>query len=243
MIRPEPHPTHSLLAVLDLETSTDPQALAILHGDPKRPPTAWAMQRIDVACMMLAEVKDGTITVTNFIALDTHAPTRHHLATEPSILKVIADALDTPALPTTLVTFNGKLHDLPILRRRAYLNGQGSRPTFAKRPPFRHVDAMVELDGGSCPKPVKLVQAAGGLGIPVLHRFPARRAPPASMRMRKCEVDVAATFLLHFHNEAMAGIEPDLRHAAWEALSAHIEGGGPAGEHMLQFVRMHRLRG
>lgn len=230
------------VVVVDIETAPDPQTLCLLKKEQGIARATWAIQRIETACILVAVEDQRNIKVSEFICRAIDAPRERERADEPDILALIGVHLEIDAPTTTLVSFNGLAHDLPIMRRRAFVNKMSECPAFSANPHFHHEDLMHSLGAEPSSTRVPLLQAAGGLGIPVLHRFPLRTAPPATQRMRKCEVDVIATFLLYTQMLAARRCNPGFFDTAWQAIADHLGVMNPKGEHLAQFVRMHHLR-
>ncbi len=230
------------VVVLDLETAPEQQALCLLRSEKGVARATWAIQRIEGLCMLVAEERGGRFAVTDFVCADREAPREIERHDETAMLNLVADHLDPSELRTTLVTYNGRRHDLPILRRRAFVNSLSHRPAFQPYPPFDHEDAMLNLGPDPMGMAVPLIQAAGGLGIPVMHRFPTQAAFAATPRMRKCQVDVLATFLLHLQTLSARSGNPDIFDNGWEAVCTFLGRIGAKGDHLLQFIRMQERR-
>jgi len=217
--------------VLDIETVPNGAALERLEvtrptasppsGEPAASPK-WVLQQVIAACVLVIE-KDANKPLFEM--------RNWHVGSQPemSIVAEIDAALDGVS---TLLTCNGRGHDLPILRARAMAARSLAVPRIAglmARKAVRHVDLLDELSGRTASRP-SLAEIAALLGLPAKAEV-ARTSVPALAAagefeciIRHCESNVVATYLAHLHLAMSdSGSDHCFRTGA-EGLAAWLEG-------------------
>lgn len=222
-----------IIAVIDLETETDPAAIAMIDRPPKEP--GKALLRIATASQLLArETEDGwvvdEITTSPGIhddpGLDNEEDTLVALDATMRLLK---------SNNGRLITFNGARHDVPIIQRRAARHLRFDLKGILGPLP-RHLDMMVAVTQPYRSNWPGLQGYAAGLGIPATYTLDPRQTK-VGRKIAKGEVDVVITFLLLMYELAIrrGSALPVLQ--GWTALATFIEGKGAAGEHLKQYAR------
>ena len=231
-------PASGRFCVLDIETAPGDEMLAI--GD-RRGGDLGARVSLHslVAATVLLFERDADGVFGGFRLRSFDASTMDEA---DLLLRLDVELGSVHASGGGLVTFNGIAHDLPVLRRRAarhwlfeamrYPGWSGARPT-------RHLDLMRE--GVGCPpgpggRWPSLIDACAAFGVDAAlpARTPGCRVGEA---VRKSEVDVAATFVLHLYTLcADVGTVAPLA-AGWPAFAAHFGSPRSRAEHLLPFAR------
>ncbi len=221
------------ILVIDLETAPDPMAVRLLPLRERSKPVSAAAHRIMAASMLEAEESaDGgwcVCRVRTFSIDDSTAEIDVIRAIDRALLLVANDG-------GLLVSFNGRRHDITMMRMRAAAHLAFGMAGIASLSHISHRDLMTDsIAGGG--QWFKLRDVAAGLGIPVAHDVPSSGLPAASRAARKGEVDVAATFLVFLHDLAhrRSDVAPVLD--GWRALGDYIRRAGPVGQHLAQFRR------
>lgn len=230
--------THSLphaprqVAVLDVETKLDPGAASIAgHRSGSLPA---ALQRIGTACLLIAEEREDS-SWTDFALHTLAAP-----LTEFDLLirldHLLADAAEANAV---IVTYNGRAHDLAVLRRRAARHWMFGLPGLAAVDELDHIDVMLRQRASRRDKTPSLREACAGLGISSADPRTAT-GPALPPDVIKCQADVVATFLLALYEIAIERGSEEPLVAGWEGLSRHLTGLRPSPLHLSHF-RDHPL--
>lgn len=220
------------LGVFDLETRLDPTAAAAAGYKGAGMPAA--LQRIATACMLVAtEHADGSWTD---LRLDTFADP----LTEFDILMKLDGRLAFLAEADGMIcTYNGRAHDLAVLRRRGARHWMFGLPGIAKATTMDHMDVMLRQRLGRQDGTPTLREACAGLGIAAFD--PRAPAPGAGAPdVRKCQTDVVATFILTLYEIAIDRGSPDPLVLGWEAISAYLAAMRPRAAHLENF-RAHPL--
>lgn len=160
---------------------------------------------------------------------------------EGALVTMVDALLPAPDAGGTLVTFNGTMHDLVVLRARALATWAFGVPGLAGwcAGAGEHRDLMLALSDGGRARWPSLAAACGALGIPAKVLPPRRRREDvATMLGNQC--DVVATYLLHLHLAAFEASDPSLLAARWVALADAL-GGPDAAEHLLPYADHPRL--
>lgn len=220
------------LAVFDIETRLDPAAAAAAGYKGSGMPAA--LQSIATACILAAsEQPDGQ---WHGIRMQTFAMP----LSEFDILMQLDDAFfDLTSRGALLATYNGRAHDLAILRRRGARHWMFGLPGITAATTMDHIDIMLRQRVGRQDGSATLREACAALGISAFDpRTSDSGAVPASVR--KCQTDVVATFLLALYEMAMERGSPDPLVRGWGALSDHLANNRPRAQHLEHF-RDHSL--
>lgn len=229
-----PSPKDGRFAVLDIETAPDPEAVALAKRNvDRRSAGGSALHAIAAAAVLEAkETDDGLWTVTHLHSWSRPDDDEFRILT--GIEAVVAEVA---AADGTLVTYNGIRHDLAVLRRRAARHWMFELEGWRCLQTMRHRDLMIENFGSPDATWPSLRDACAALAIPTNHCTTGASAATTGTQLRKCETDVASTFLLMLHALAMerGSIRP-LREG-WAALARYA--GGPVRNlpHLAQFGR------
>jgi predicted PolB exonuclease-like 3'-5' exonuclease len=189
--------------VLDIETVPNQIALdrlaamrtekaPELGGYPK-----WILQRIVAASALCIDA-------------DSHCPEIELRSWHRGTLSEAAIVAGVEAMlerANILVTFNGRAHDLPVLRARALAARWLAVPKIAG---FRlpkstwHIDLSEELCGRGSARP-SLAETAALLNLPAKRQLVGTSVPALAAAdnyeevARHCESDVVTTYLVHLH--------------------------------------------
>lgn len=191
-------PSHEapLVGILDIETGLDPIAMNLLGGIKSGLAGKAAMHRIRAATILTARDQvDGVEVGLRSWHIDA-------LGEDELVATVDAELARLHDERGRLVTFNGRRHDLPILRRRLArhlrFDGGGVRRWVEAGAP--HFDLMSDPQP-SAAKWCSLQEEAAGLGI-AMPTTPGSR--DASSAPRQSEIDCATTYLVYLH--LLAGV-------------------------------------
>lgn len=220
------------LAIFDIETRLDPAAAAAAAYKGSGMPAA--LQSIATACILVAtEQPDGR---WDDIRLRAFADP----SSEFDILMELDEAFsDLASRKALLATYNGRAHDLAVLRRRAARHWMFGLPGIEAATSMDHLDIMLRQRLGRHDGSASLRDACAALGISAFDPRTADKGPvPASVR--KCQTDVVATFLLALYETAMDRGSPDPLVSGWSALSDHLSAMRPRLQHLEHF-RDHAL--
>ncbi|WP_279350629.1 ribonuclease H-like domain-containing protein [Erythrobacter litoralis] len=237
------------ICVLDLEVSPDPSAAILLNSRKPIRESSWAVSRIDVATILVAERKGPKWSVDDLLTIVVSDVEIGHVAqlpTEEDLLRELVRHL-RPLQPdrrrdAKLVTYNGEAFDLPILRRRAIAHGLFDKAGLLNARSLGSFDVMRHLAGGRGARHPKLKEAAAALGIPATHQVERGPRLQYDPRAAKCETDVCATFLLYAYELAAACGDGSVIATLWRALADHIGYDRMVPGHLAQFARHPRLR-
>ena len=217
-------------AVFDIETTRDEAAVAAAGYKGNGIPSA--LQRITTACLLIAEEdQDGrwsSISLRTFCA-----PSEFDI-----LMGLDEDLADLATRGAALVSYNGRAHDLAVLRRRGARHWMFGLPGIAAASTMDHLDIMLRQRLGRRDATPTLREACGGLGISA---FDPRHAGVSGLSpVAKCQIDVVATFLLALYEIAMERGSPAPLLAGWNALSDYLTRMQPRAAHLEQF-RSHPL--
>jgi hypothetical protein len=217
--------------VFDIETTLDEGAAAAAGYKGNGIPSA--LQRITTACLLVAkEDQDGNWTSITLKTLS--AP-----SSEFEILMRLDEELASLASHgATLISYNGRAHDLAILRRRGARHWMFGLPGITSAATMDHLDIMLRQRIGRRDGTPTLREACGGLGISAFDPRQAGtgRLPPIA----KCQIDVVATFLLALYEIAIERGSPNALLGGWEGLSKYLTRLQPRAAHLEHF-RNHPL--
>jgi hypothetical protein len=215
------------VAVFDIETRLDEAAAhtAGHKGTGLRP----ALQKLATASLLLAtEQQDGSWA--GFELRTFSAP-----ATEFDVLMSLDEELSRIDQPgSVLVTYNGREHDLAVLRRRAARYWMFGLSGLSRMAEIDHLDLMLWQRRGRRDAVPSLRDTCAGLGIGLFEEREAE-GRRLSSNVRKAESDVVATFILYLYEAAIMRGSPIVLRRGWEALSAFILGMRATPEHLKHF--------
>lgn len=210
--------------VLDLETAPDPLAVRIAAGG-KEPMGRPGLHRIRAAALLVHGSATARLTTW----------TEAELA-EDEILAGIGGELGTlRRLGGTLLTYGGRHHDLPALRRRAARHWMFDAAGLTRwdEAGWPHVDVLAAW----CPpgtQSISLRDLVAGLGMPC-DPGPSTRTPQYAVA--KATTDVVATAFAHLCLAAIEhGLADPLRDC-WPAIATLCERESPALPYLRQFAR------
>ena len=140
-----------------------------------------------------------------------------------------------------LITFAGRSHDLPVLERRAARHWLFDRLRYSRwrgRAAGLHLDLMrdgpgvADLPGVRWPS---LIDCCAAFGIDAA--VSARGRDPVVDAIRKSQLDVVATFLLHLYAISAISGSPSPLALGWTALARYLVLSSVRAEHLLPFAR------
>lgn len=222
------------IAVIDIETALDEEAAHVAghKGTGMRP----ALQKLVTACLLVAaEQPDGSWG---------HLELRRFTSplAEFDVLMALDDELrSVDGLGGMLVTYNGREHDLAVLRRRAARYWMFGLPGLSRASEMNHLDLMLWQRRGRRDAAPSLRDTCAGLGI-ALYADGGRASAHVTAGVRKCEADVVATFILYLFEAAIARGSPDVLLSGWEAVTNLILGKRPYPEHLRHFASNPHLK-
>lgn len=237
------------ICVLDLEVSPDPNAAILLNSRKPIRESSWAVSRIDVASVLVAERRGRKWTVEDLLTIVVSEGDVFHVAQLPTeedllqeLVRHIRPRQSERSQDARLVTYNGEAFDLPIIRRRAMAHGLFDKPSLLTARSLGSFDVMRNLAGGSGARHPKLKEAAAAFGIPATHQVQRGPRLHYDPRAAKCETDVCATFLLYAYELAAQCGDGEVITTLWRALADHIGYDRMVPGHLAQFARHPRLR-
>lgn len=129
------------ICVLDIETAPDALSLAWAGNRGARSETPATLHAIQDASLLLAnETENGIWSDFQLISVTASE------SGEPELLaNVDATLAGVVGSEGTLVSYNGAVHDLPMLRRRAARHLMFERPGISPDTPLPHIDLMRDL--------------------------------------------------------------------------------------------------
>ncbi len=137
---------------------------------------------------------------------------------------------------TTVVTFNGIRHDLPVIRRRAAVHRMFDLSAWASLLRCRHRDLMTDGMGGPGAQWMSLRNTCNSLLIPTESNFAKAAMATTDVARRKCETDVCSTFVLLLYTLAMEAADERELVNGWHALATYTRSQHPDRPHLLQFA-------
>lgn len=196
-----------------------------------------------MARAMLHEI--AAVSILTFVTTDDGiADVMIESAVDPSaerdLVTLAMEALRSLGPKGVVVTHNGTAHDLPLLLRRSFASWM-----FDVQPLLdllgddhdRHFDTMLRFGGRGIGRPGgSLVDLCAGLGIPAVLPPPSPRRV-IDPRVRKGQLDVAATAAAFLHWAAAERGSARWLANAWHGLAEHIVGRGPELLHLSAFAR------
>ncbi len=211
---------------IDVESAVDEGAMPLLPEGDQPTIRRALLQRITAISVLEFRIVPEGIDEPTLTSLASPAPEREMLA-------LAEDALGRLGSGGTLVTHNGRVHDLPLIRRRAMnawlFDSIPSIAAWSDGAAGDHFDTIERLGHGS------LVDLCAGLGIPAV--VPRRsRARPVDDRIRKSEIDVTATAIAFLHARAADACSSRWLAAAWRDLARYLIGRG-ARDHLMPLIR------
>lgn len=220
------------ILVLDIESATDPYALALSGRRGSVAETGAALHLVtDVSMLFATEREDGSwdeISITSVAGGQDD---------EPGLLRKVDAALRSmQAREGTLVTYNGA-HDTTVLIRRCARHLMFDMTGIAVARDGKQFDLMTMRAGPKNERWSKLKDVAAGLGIPTVHQLRGRGTSPTSGGVAKSQTDVAMTFIVMLYELAMLRRDAGPVMQGWRALGSYIDKMGPHGEHLAQFRR------
>lgn len=220
------------ILVLDIESATDPYALALAGRRGRVAETGAALHLItDVSMLAATERDDGSWDEMSIVSVSGGQDD------EPGLLrKVDAQLRSLQRRDGVLVTYNGA-HDTTVLIRRCARHLMFDMTGIASARDGRQFDPMTMRAGPKNERWSKLKEVAAGLGIPTAHQLQGRGTTVATAGMAKSQTDVAMTFLVMLYELSMLRRDAGAVMRGWRALGGHIAAMGPHGEHLGQFRR------
>ncbi|GGB39618.1 hypothetical protein GCM10011380_31430 [Sphingomonas metalli] len=216
------------IAVIDIETEPDPFAVALApRGGPAN---RTALHRI-TAFSVLSAI-EGDDSEWRALDLQTRSGSQEYE------MLFDLDAILTPLQEAraSVVTYNGVAHDLPALRRRTIANWLFALPGLRGLANMPHLDLMREATRGGRGSWPSLKDLCASCGIPTDHQLVRAIDEEASVAHRKCQVDVAATFLLMAHELSAVRGDSKTVSRAWLALADLLQRRTFRKPHLAQFV-------
>lgn len=215
------------LAVVDIETVPDPDAMSLAHrlsGDGTR---RAALHRVVCASVLRAVEGPGGFSALDLRSFDE---TAHD---EAVIVGFVDLLLPDPAdASSTLVTYNGRRADLRILRHRACANWLFAVPALAGwtgSPAGRHVDLLERGFGVGAGDRWSLSDVCAGLGLAIrpglLGRSVARLHGEGRMDavVEHNRMDVLGTFLAYGYHRSLETGDDAFAASAWDGVARLME--------------------
>ncbi len=226
-----------VICSIDLESAPDPRAEGLLPASQVPRSSSAALHQIAAAATLVArEEGDGAWVVEALSSLDQPD------VDEFGILLGLDDALaDVAGRGGEICSWNGLRHDMPLIRRRIARHWAFPLEGLASGLELLHRDMMLAT-GRHPGEWMKLREACAAAGFTCTPDVPKNQAATAkSPRVRKCEVDATATFLLRLHALALERRDRRPLVEGWSALIRYIEAERPDDAHLRQFRRHAQL--
>lgn len=206
------------VCVFDIETRVWSGASAFLApGDQPRLERHVLQEIVAATTLEFAVVDDGIadIAMTTVLAAA--------IGEEALLLAIDGPLSRCLEAEGTLVTHNGRAHDVPVCFVRAmhhWLFTARSFDRWRQAPDERHIDTMLAFGRGDGRGP-SLVDLAAGLGFSALPG-PRSVARPLAEPLRKGQVDIVCTAIVFLHLVAAERGDPGWLAAAWSDLSRFL---------------------
>ena len=155
---------------------------------------------------------------------------------EPALLRALSEAMADKCAEGTIITFNGSAYDLPIIRRRAIRHLLFDLFGLHNLTNVRHIDLLTEMGNGSQKACGSLSDRCAVYSIDCDPYHVAQRPERMTRAERKCQIDVAATFMLLLHELSSVHETPDILASGWDALEHMLAGKKGGGDHLMQFL-------
>jgi hypothetical protein len=220
----------SLFGVLDIETAP-PRSIATppVLGSERR--TSATHEITAIALLVARRTAPGDWEVDRLHSWDA---SRHDEFT--MLLRFSREAIRLATAGGTVVTFNGRRHDLPVILRRAAFHRMFELPAWRQLARLSHRDLMTDgLCGREAPW-LSLRDTCDSLLIPWDADFAKAAAATPDARRRKCETDVCSTFALLLYTLAMENSNGRELVGGWLALASHAKRLHARSPHVLQFA-------
>jgi hypothetical protein len=232
----------SVVCVLDLETRPDPQACGLLSTK-KRAAAEWSIGLQEIVAASVFQIRRNGQSGWTDPQLRSWSIEE---MSERTILQGISGCLaQLSRQDGSLITFNGKHHDLPILRKRVLANWMFDAhgiQVWTTGPQPTHIDLMSAPQTSSGVRRQSLRETVAGLyiGLPSGPNIDRQLGP--GYPTYKSQVDVLATFLLLLHELAFAegGIAP--LETGWVAAADYLNRDWLSAKHLHAFTRNSRLK-
>lgn len=222
--------------VLDIESALDRAALAQTgRSGPAAFSRRWLHRVVAVSTLSFtldrAAGSFDDFGLETVLALDP--------AEEPELLTAVDSRLDALGPDGVLVTFNGHMHDLPVLvhrHLRHWMFAPSPLASFLGHGAIRHHDLMRQLGADDGARWPALLDVCAAFGIPCDGRVRSASASAHNPFLVKSQTDVAATFVLHCvcAAESAGSLEPLVR--GWTALGDYVLAHFPRSPHLTQFA-------
>lgn len=225
------------MLVLDIETIADPDACARAGVDPQAGFPSWPLHQL--LCVSLLAVTRGIGGALEFGIATFSRSTLSERA-------IVAEVERRVEQTRTLLTYNGRGFDIPVLLARAAVTGEavpgliraGSRASCGF-----HTDLMDEVTANGAAVRPKLLELCAGFCIPAKldiagSSVAALAAAGEYARIeRYCETDVVATWLAAQMWWSMLHT-PGTGVERWRALAGWIRTGQPRLAHLLPYTTL-----
>ena len=232
--------------IMDVGTVANSAAIGRLAVPPKAEDgfLAWPLHQIAaVSILTVTEDRGGPL------AFAISSFSRQNL-TESAIVASVEGML--AAGSGTLVTFNGRAFDLPVLQMRAAAHGIITRSlravtsTRGLRSPLIHVDVLDSLCPAGTARKVSLADVCDSVAIPSKSdastaAVTARCEDKYARIQQYCELDVISTWLLDLTLNCHENGDLHRLQAGWSALSSWISSQRDQLEHLSAFVPVPRV--
>jgi hypothetical protein len=140
-----------------------------------------------------------------------------------------------------LGTYNGRKHDLAVLRRRSARYWMFGLPGLDAASRMDHLDVMLRQRKDRRDQAPTLREACAAMGIGCFNPK-LRQTKNARPDLIKCQADVVATFILTLYELAIERGSPEVLVAGWTGLSEFLGRQRPRWEHLEHFRNHPILR-
>ena len=227
-------PATGSFAILDVETAPADEAIAIADCRRGDPGDRTALHSLTAGAVMRFDIGPGAaFSGLSLRSFDAGS------GDEGDLVERLDGVLSTAHVKgAALITFNGLAHDLPVIERRAarhWLFSAGRYSAWRKGGDL-HLDLMRDGVGAALGRWPSLVDCCAAFGVPATP-VPCGPLDKLTGPRRKCEVDVAATFILFLYDLAArtGEIAPMLR--GLDAFARHLASPTVRAPHLTPFAR------
>lgn len=222
-------------ACIDIETAPCPIAAGLVDRSGAAAKNRRPIHRLSAATILSFKESGDDARIGDLELRSWRVPDGH----EAEVIRAVEDALPNPSGNSVLITFNGRGHDMPVLRHRAMSHWNFEVPRIAgwnQAGPDAHVDLMRWLSNEDESPWPSLAAACAALSIPVKCVPHGQRVGTGGTLLAN-QCDAVSTFLLYLHRSSLIAGTPARLAQGWSALADHLDSNGEVPSHLAPYAR------